>query len=571
MLLDEPLMGSHKQTNDQVVNHDLMRFHGSTFYVRIDSEGKQDCVLCTTDEEESNWLSRGYRFLPVSIASNSDRTTANLERESSTLPVFDNSVENTENGSSIDRMINTESMNILSHYLPYEILSQIFSKYLTVDDVCRFDAAISDRGRRALYLECIGSEASIWAGDEEKAFSSEGISWLSTRNIKIRHFRCLEDIVTNEMAIKIATFSSHLHWLKMDFVIYMNHIVEKCPHLRSFIIIDSHYTYSSISYNAKHIIRMAKYCPLIEHLDLSQCSGVTDTVVSKIAECYPKLRILLLLDKIDSISDISICKIARGCPEIRTLHLISCNSLTNDCLFQIAEDCPNLEDLDLFGCSLITDIGIIRIAECCPHLENLNMEDCRNITDTSIIRLSECCPNIKSLDLDGCDDISDASIVKIAECCHNIEILTMRGTRITDMSIIKIAEGCPKLEVLSLRGNMSIHDISIAKIAENCPNLNSLNLKYCGKITDIGIFRIVACCTKIKNLNLFGCNVTRESMFMIFDDDGEGSEVTVSNSGDDDEDESEDDDDLEGFISENDDDDDGDDDFEVDDMNEEQE
>jgi hypothetical protein len=58
-------------------------------------------------------------------------------------------------------------INILNHFLPEEILSQIFSKYLTVNDVSRFDAAITERKKRTLFLECIGSPASIWLGDEE--------------------------------------------------------------------------------------------------------------------------------------------------------------------------------------------------------------------------------------------------------------------------------------------------------------------------------------------------------------------------------------------------------------------
>jgi hypothetical protein len=102
-------MGSHRQTNNQIVNINLMPFHGSKLYIGIDSEGKEDGVLCTTDEEESNWLSRGYRFVPVRMLSDYDRTTANWERERSALPVFYNSVENSKSSISIDRMINTES------------------------------------------------------------------------------------------------------------------------------------------------------------------------------------------------------------------------------------------------------------------------------------------------------------------------------------------------------------------------------------------------------------------------------------------------------------------------------
>lgn len=101
-------MGSHRQTNNQVVNINLMPFHGSKLYVGIDSEGKEDGVLCTTNEEESNWLSMGYRFLPVRILTDSDRTTANWDRERGTLPV-----ENTESSSSSNRNVTISSSDLL--------------------------------------------------------------------------------------------------------------------------------------------------------------------------------------------------------------------------------------------------------------------------------------------------------------------------------------------------------------------------------------------------------------------------------------------------------------------------
>jgi hypothetical protein len=85
-----------------------MPFHGSKLYVGIDSEGKEDGVLCTTNEEESNWLSMGYRFLPVRILTDSDRTTANWDRERGTLPV-----ENTESSSSSNRNVTISSSDLL--------------------------------------------------------------------------------------------------------------------------------------------------------------------------------------------------------------------------------------------------------------------------------------------------------------------------------------------------------------------------------------------------------------------------------------------------------------------------
>jgi hypothetical protein len=94
--------------------------------------------------------------------------------------------------------------NIFHHFLAKEILCQIFSEYLSLQDISRCDIAICNTKKRPGYLEVIGSVACIWFGDKGEEFSSEGISWLSNRNIKIRYLRVRG--VYDDTAIKIAGF-----------------------------------------------------------------------------------------------------------------------------------------------------------------------------------------------------------------------------------------------------------------------------------------------------------------------------------------------------------------------------
>ncbi len=102
--------------------------------------------------------------------------------------------------------------NILYHYLPKEILGHIFSvDYLSLQDISRFDVAICNHEKRPGFLDCIGSLSCIWSGDGERPVSSEGMSWLSNRNIKIKYLNC--GAVTDDMALIIAGFGIHLLWL----------------------------------------------------------------------------------------------------------------------------------------------------------------------------------------------------------------------------------------------------------------------------------------------------------------------------------------------------------------------
>jgi hypothetical protein len=56
--------------------------------------------------------------------------------------------------------------DILHHFLEKEILCQIFSEYLSLQDISYFDIAICNTKKRPGYLEVIGSVACIWFEDK---------------------------------------------------------------------------------------------------------------------------------------------------------------------------------------------------------------------------------------------------------------------------------------------------------------------------------------------------------------------------------------------------------------------
>jgi hypothetical protein len=98
---------------------------------------------------------------------------------------------------------------ILHNFLSKEIICQIFSKYLSLQDISCFDIAICNNEKRSGYLEVIGSVACIWPADRGRQFTSDGISWLSNRNIKIRYLGVC-DVVNDDIVMKIAGFGAYL-------------------------------------------------------------------------------------------------------------------------------------------------------------------------------------------------------------------------------------------------------------------------------------------------------------------------------------------------------------------------
>lgn len=123
----------------------------------------------------------------------------------------------------IDRQIqNTIYLNIMSskadvlgYFVPTALLSQIFSTLLSLEDICRFDSAICNKIKRLLYLECIQSASCICVGEKDQDLSSNAISWLRYRSIKIRHLKCSR--INDDIAIKIGAFGSCLRLLSIRY------------------------------------------------------------------------------------------------------------------------------------------------------------------------------------------------------------------------------------------------------------------------------------------------------------------------------------------------------------------
>jgi hypothetical protein len=102
---------------------------------------------------------------------------------------------------------------VLGYFIPATILSELFSELLSLEDVCRFDTAICNKKKRPLFLECVSSESCLFLGDSDQDLSCNAISWLKNRSIGIKHLKCSH--ITDDVAVKICSIGSCLHWLSI--------------------------------------------------------------------------------------------------------------------------------------------------------------------------------------------------------------------------------------------------------------------------------------------------------------------------------------------------------------------
>jgi hypothetical protein len=92
-----------------------------------------------------------------------------------------NDGENDESHSDFDEhdddiSVDSKDADIFVRFVPNTIFSIIFSEFLSIDDISRFDVAICDKKKRLAYLQCIKAESFIVQGNKDRDFKAHLIS-----------------------------------------------------------------------------------------------------------------------------------------------------------------------------------------------------------------------------------------------------------------------------------------------------------------------------------------------------------------------------------------------------------
>jgi hypothetical protein len=398
--------------------------------------------------------------------------------------------------------------NVL-HHLSNEILCHVFSECLTLQDVSRCDVAISNHTDRSVFLACIGSEGCIWPGDLERTSSTDEISWISHRDIKIRYLKCKK--VTNDISGKIAGFGNYLHGLTIGDRYFtdkdMIRITNGCPNLKKLYLVDKiNKGMEGTMLTNISIINLAEKCSNLEELDLMHNENITDVSIFKIGEKCPAIKRLHLLN-CDNITDASIISLGESHPCLEDLDLSFNPDITDHSMSKLLADvCPTIRKLNLYG-SLITDISIKKLGAGCPHLTFLNLCDCSNLTDTSICKVADGCPNLECITIMDCHDVTDIGICELARKCPQLnDVNISQCYQITDVSVCDLIKGCHNLKRLFLANCMNITDRSI-----RCYNIEKLDLSGIHNITDFTVARLARQCHNLIYLGLIDCRKVTES------------------------------------------------------------
>ena len=156
------------------------------------------------------------------------------------------------------------------------------------------------------------------------------------------------------------------------------------------------------------LFKLAEHCSQLTALNLSYCAFGEAALEAVAAGCRG-LRSLLLnacsKRRTESVTDGFVTALARGCPQLTELDVSQCRALTDRALLALSESCPQLQTLKLSGNGPCTptgggiyDAGVIAIAR--PSITKLDLGSCK-ITDAALLAIAQNCPSLTSLNIGG--------------------------------------------------------------------------------------------------------------------------------------------------------------------------
>eukprot|EP00299_Pterocystis_sp_00344_P008880 c3548_g1_i1.p1 GENE.c3548_g1_i1~~c3548_g1_i1.p1 ORF type:complete len:528 (-),score=104.87 c3548_g1_i1:24-1532(-) len=200
-------------------------------------------------------------------------------------------------------------------------------------------------------------------------------------------------------------------------------IAQYCTRLRQL-----DFTRSSLSDNV--IVSLAHHLPLLTHVKLNQCFGISSHALASLARCQDLINVGLA----QSLVGFSTTNIlVTHCKHLRDLDFAGCTGITDACLTVISENLPDLLTANLRNCLNLSDVGTVALVNKCRKLKSINLDGVM-ITDLTLTAIGSCTPDLLDLWISGhpsFHSISASALQCVGNGCLYLSHLSLRCVHIT--------------------------------------------------------------------------------------------------------------------------------------------
>lgn len=360
--------------------------------------------------------------------------------------------------------------------------------FLTLRDLSKFDVACLNKKQREIFLSYLTYGNFVNNLGNIIDFRTNFEEWIIDRKIS------LTTIETTDMSsfgsihqmAKLSKYITHLSLGDIDWnKAYQFHI--------SCLLNEVRHKIGMISVNCEKLdysfIQMIGYfcsdIPINIRFDVTNQVQV-DKSLTVISICFPFLQRLQIYGCCYSthiMYDSGICKMLKGCKNIRELYIQSCGcaSIDNDSTLIELSKAKNLEKIKISDSLFLTDYGFNELFTKQQNLTYVDISYNLNISDASISHVS----NLKQLRYFICIETkcTAESLIKIVYNCPLLEVLNFKHCEYNDATILAIAKKGVNLVSLTFgiySSNIFIEPSTMITLAQNCVNLEVLTVFNAG-------------------------------------------------------------------------------------------
>lgn len=246
-----------------------------------------------------------------------------------------------------------------------------------------------------------------------------------------------------------------------------------------------------------------EWIEIISYFSLNEIFTVISFVSKKFydlgAQVIQKSQISRYMN--EYILDKQVFYIIKSIPDLESINLASCESLTSDCLKYIVLKKYSLKSVNFSFNRLFNDKNLPVFFSQCLNLEvvildhlEINSRTVESICNLTKLRDFRCFRS----------DITDIDLIALVKSCKNLEILDIGGSKISSKYLYQITKNLKKLKELYIddHENFSSKDFIeflknenqlvylsmnetiisseiIIEISKSCPSLKNLEIKYC--------------------------------------------------------------------------------------------
>ncbi|KAL4873319.1 hypothetical protein BDV12DRAFT_160829 [Aspergillus spectabilis] len=159
---------------------------------------------------------------------------------------------------------------------------------------------------------------------------------------------------------------------------------------------------------------------------------------------------------------------------LKHLDLHQCSALTDDGVKSLAYNLPKIVGLQLSGCTELTDASVVPIIQTAPHLTHLELEELEHLGNRTLVELakSPCAPFLEHLNVSYCEALSDPGMLQVMKSCPSLRFVEMDNTRISDLTLTEASFRVRK------RGyDENLPQIGLRLVIFDCPNVTWVGVR----------------------------------------------------------------------------------------------